>query len=309
MANYEEMDFRKFTGRSETDKAINTLKGILLGINLDGKINALEIRELQGWCKEHGEMVNRHPFTELVSLIQEGTSSGLEGVDWIEDLLYLCNQTGEGSLYYDMATADLQTLQGMCHGILSDGQVDDTEVNSLREWLDEHEHLAKYYPYDEIHSLVLCVLSDGIIDDKERLRLKAHFNQFVKLSDSELTEKIAFDTASIKIEGICTANPEIDFDGKTFCLTGLFDRGTRKEAEAAVADMGGIVTKDVSKKTDYLIVGQGGSPCWSFEAFGRKVQKAQTYRREGSKVSIIAEYDFWDILEGAQCANKVNANQ
>ncbi len=43
--------------------------------------------------------------------------------------------------------------------------------------------------------------------------------------------------------------------GKTFVLTGTLESMTREEAEAAIASLGGKVTKSVSKKTSYVVVG------------------------------------------------------
>jgi NAD-dependent DNA ligase len=301
---YEDLAFRKFTTRSEADKAINSLKGILVGINLDGKINEAEIKELRAWCSKHEELVNRNPFKELMQVIQQGTTDDLEEVDWIEDLLWLCDQYGQDNIYYNSTTADLQVLQGICHGILSDAYVNADEVKALRNWLEEHKHLNSYYPYDEISSLVSSVLADGVIDTQERIRLTAYFKEFVNLTDDQLTQKIALDTADITVSGICTNNPDISFDGKTFCLTGLFNRGTRQEAAEAISNIGGIVVKTVSKKTDYLIIGESGNPCWAFACYGRKVEQAITLRKKGSRVALIHEYDFWDTYEDTHYANR-----
>lgn len=43
------------TSKSQADKAINSLKGILLGINLDKVVNTDEIHELKNWVKKHHE--------------------------------------------------------------------------------------------------------------------------------------------------------------------------------------------------------------------------------------------------------------
>lgn len=297
--SYENLSFRQFTTRSEADKAINSLKGILLGINMDGHIRPSEVRELQGWCTKHYDLINRNPFKELMQVINAALEEDLNEVDWIEDLLWLCQQYQQDSIYYDLATADLQTLQGICHGILSDGYVHDQEVKALDAWLEQHEHLNSYYPYDEIYSLITSVLADGKIDEQERVRLLAYFNEFVKLTDQELTQKIGQEISSVKVSGICTSNPNINFEGSTFCLTGAFSRSTRKEAEAAVTRLGASVSKDVSKKTDYLIIGESGNPCWAFACYGRKVEKAIMMRKEGSRVALVHEFDFWDAIEDA----------
>jgi len=54
------------TSKSQADKAINSLKGILLGINLDKTVNKDEIDELKLWAQKHKELINRNPFKEFM---------------------------------------------------------------------------------------------------------------------------------------------------------------------------------------------------------------------------------------------------
>ncbi|MDX5422145.1 MAG: BRCT domain-containing protein [Hymenobacteraceae bacterium] len=294
---YDSLAFRQHTTRSEADKAINSLKGILEGIRLDGEVNTAELNELQAWCARHRQLINRNPFKELMLLVQEAASEEANRPELMEDLLWLCQRYEHDSVFYDAATADLQILQGICHGILSDGVINDQEIKALDAWLEGHAHLNSYYPYDEISSLITSVLSDGKVDEQERRRLMAYFNEFTLLTDGELTRKIAQETDEVKISGICTSNPDIRFDGGTFCFTGLFQRATRKEVEQEVIRLGGRVSGSVTKHTDYLIVGDSGNPCWAFACYGRKVEKAITLRREGARVVLVHEYDFWDLVE------------
>ncbi|GAA4443322.1 hypothetical protein GCM10023188_43890 [Pontibacter saemangeumensis] len=295
--NYDSLVYRKHTTRSEADKAINSLKGILQGIKLDGEVNASEVKELQGWCTKHHDLVNRNPFKELMLLINEAVNEDANRPELMEDLVWLCQQYEHNSVFYDAATADLQILQGICHGVLADGMITDKEVEELDKWLDGHAHLDTYYPYDEVSSLITSVLSDGKVDEQERKRLMAYFNEFAKLTDKELSRKISSEIAEIKISGICTSNPDIHFDGRTFCFTGLFQRATRKEIETQVAKLGGLISGSVTKSTDYLIVGDSGNPCWAFACYGRKVEKAISMRKEGYRISLVHEYDFWDVVE------------
>lgn len=297
MSNYESLPFRQFTAKSEADKAINSLKGILLGINLDHEVNDLELKELDNWCKAHAVIIRKNPFKEFMMVIQEAIAEPDNRVDLIQDLYWLSQKYENDNVYYNAATADLQTLQGICHGILADGIIKDEEVKMLDSWLEENEYLSTYYPYDEIRSLIISVLSDGKIDDEERERLKAFFKDFVKLSDTQLQQQIDDETAHIKIGGICTMYPDVSFDGTRFCFTGVLARAKRTELKKLITDMGGVFEDRVTHQTDYLIVGDGGNPCWAFACYGRKVEKAIGLRKEGYTLSVVHEFDFWDSVE------------
>ena len=66
--------------------------------------------------------------------------------------------------------------------------------------------------------------------------------------------------------------------------------------ESQVLRREGRAHSNVTLKTDYLIVCDEGNPHWAFCCYGRKVEKAYQLRREGHRVSIVHESDFWDAL-------------
>ena len=297
LAQYDDLPFRKFTSRSEADKAINSLKGILLGISMDGEVNTAELNELKFWCTRHEELIDRNPFKEFMALIQDALQEESNRVEVVQDLFWLCQQYETDSTYYNAATADLQVLQGICHGILADGVVDDDEVIALDKWLKENAYLASYYPYDEIRSLVATVLEDGIIDDDERRQLLAYFNEFVNLNDKQLTQTINEQIAGVSINGICSVNPQLVFEGKNFCFTGVSKRAKRSDIEKQVLSLGGTFHGNVIKNTDYLIIGDGGNPCWAYACYGRKVETAVNLRKQGHQITLVNEMDFWNRVE------------
>jgi NAD-dependent DNA ligase len=293
----DEHTLKVYTAKAQADKAISTLKGILLGINLDGIVNEKEIHELHEWVISQNELVKRNPFNEFMTIIENTISNKIPIKETIEDLYWLCQKYEGENYYYNAVTTDLQTLQGLCHGILSDGIINDKEIYDLQKWLEENGHLNTYYPYDEIRSLVLSIVSDHKIDEEEKLVLKAYFNQFVKLEDTAIAKQLENETIGVNIAGLCTSEPNVTFPGKTFCITGILKRGNRETLQNDITKLGGIPTDSVTRKTDYLIVGDNGNPAWAFSCYGRKVEKALSMRKEGHTIMLIHEFDFADIIE------------
>lgn len=297
MSELNQKELEVFTSKARADKAINSLKGILLGINLDEQVNDKEIKELKQWADTHQSLINRNPFKEFMTIINETVSQNIPATETIEDLFWLCQKYENDNYYYNAVTSDLQTLQGICHGILADGIINEKEIRDLEEWLEQNTHLNTYYPYDEIRSLILSIVSDGIIEEEETLILKAYINQFVNIENKEIAEQIDRETFDINISGHCTSDPNIEIDGKTFCVTGVLKNGNRKELENLISDLGGIPTNSVTKKTDYLIVGDNGNQAWAFACYGRKVEKALEMRKDGHQICLVHEFDFMDAIE------------
>lgn len=297
MNNLSQKELEIITSKARADKAINTLKGILLGIISDKQINETEINELKNWADNHKNLIKRNPFREFMVIINEMVTSNIPATDTLEDLFWLCQKYEGDNYYYNTVTTDLQTLQGICHGILADGIINENEVQELEEWLEQNSHLSNYYPYDEIRSLILTIVSDGKIEEEEILILKAYLKQFVALENNEVVAQIDKETFDIKISGHCTSDPDIQIDGKSFCVTGVLKSGNRKDIEKIITDMGGITTISVTKKTDYLIVGDNGNPAWAFACYGRKVEKALEMRKSGHQICLVHEFDFMDTIE------------
>ena len=297
MSKLSQKELDIVTSRARADKAISSLKGILIGINSDNEVSDQEISELKKWASNHKSLINRNPFKEFMSIIEETVSNNIPATETIEDLIWLCQKYENDNFYYNGVTSDLQILHGICHGILADGVIDEKEIFDLEKWLEENSHLSTYYPYDEIRSLILSIVSDGKIEEEEKLVLKAYLNQFVNLENKEIEEQINIETNDISISGHCTNDPEISIDGKTFCITGVLKSGNRASLEKTISDLGGIPTKTLTKKTDYLIVGDNGNPAWAFACYGRKVEKALELRKNGHTISLVHEFDFMDAIE------------
>lgn len=299
--DYDKMSYRKYTQKSEMDKAIHTLEGILKGIVIDDAINSKELIELSAWCNTYSHFINCSPMDEIINMISCAIDDGVIDEEEKDDILWLCNTLTTRNLYYDIITSDIQRLQGILHGIIADNYIDDEEIIELRKWINDNNHLLGKYPYDEISSLLNSVLADGKIDDTERNMLKLFFSDFVDKNISSNLNPDELDRLrqEISIQGICALSPQIIIKDKNFCFTGASSRIVRREIADIVTSLGGIFNNNIVKNTDYLVVGDEGNPCWAFSCYGRKVEKAVNMRKEGHKILIVHENDFWDCIKNA----------
>lgn len=284
------------TKKARIDKAIQSIKGILIGIKSDSNINLKEIKELIIWI-ENSEFLNTNPFNEFNKILTNSINNNEINIEVIEDLYWLCCKYEDDNIYYNAVTSDLQVLQGIFHGILSDGIIKDEEIYSLSNWLKENEHLSTFYPYDEVQSIIVSILSDKKILEEERNILMAFFNNFVSLGSKETDNLIKNAIQDVNINGICSIDPIITFKDKLFCITGILSRETKSELNKKLIEIGAKVTDGLTKNTDYLIVADNNSPAWVFSCYGRKVEKAINLRKEGHQILLIHEFDLYDSIE------------
>lgn len=295
----EFQEYQQFTKPAELHKAINTLRGLVAGINSDSGASEAEMAELMHWCELHSHLRDRHPFSELLPVVDATCADGVVTEDEAKDILWLCSNFADNSSYYDMTTSSIQFLSGLVHGIMADGELSDREVAALSSWVNANDFLAGTYPFDEIHGMLCAILSDGKISENERNQLMALFSNFLDFTSSFNLTRANFDELREKysIPGICAACPDVSFEGKLFCFTGESLRAKRAEIADIIASLGGTLRPSVSAKTDYLIVGNSGNPCWAYACYGRKIEEAVNLRRAGAKVVIVNETDFWDAVD------------
>lgn len=294
-------DYQVFTKPAELHKAINTLRGLVAGINSDAEVDGKEIQELVHWCELHSPLRDRHPFSEILPVVEQACEDGVITEDESKDILWLCNNFADNSSYYDAITSSIQFLSGLVHGLMADGELGDKEIFKLKSWMESNDFLAGTYPFDEINSLLYTVLADKVITKEEREQLMAFFGNIIDFTSSfNLVEK-DFNELKKKysISGICAMCPEITFEDKTFCFTGESYRTTRTEMGNIVKKLGGQVRSGVSVKTNYLIVGNAGNQCWAYSCYGRKIEDAMQIRKDGGNVIIVNETDFWDAVDDA----------
>ena len=260
---------------SKLSSNINSLYGIIKGINYDGIINQYEINLLNKWLDENVIYKQYSLFnkilTELSSILEDGIITKYEKIE----LLGLVNSIQSSNMYNE-TTLNLQILQGILEGIACDKKIVIEEIENLKIWLIKNDYLSGVYPYDKVLLIVNKVLEDGILTENEKEDLALSFNEI--------------------LNPICSNNKSIKLNGKTFCLTGDFKNGTKSEIKQKLENLGAIEKSGVSTKLDYLFVGGLGSDAWKYGNIGGKVAKAQELQEKGSLIQIITEEDLFENI-------------
>jgi hypothetical protein len=286
--------YLKFTSKARLEKSVNSLLGIVEGISADAEINMREIGFLQSWMAEHQELRNRHPFNELMPVIEQALADGVISDEERQDLLWLCERLSSAT-YFDKVTTDMQRLHAMVGAIASDGRVTERELRELSSWLADHDHLKKCWPYDEIESLVTKVMADGKLDEVEHHQVHGFFSEFTALYDNRTIVSPVLSEGH-GLTGLCAVCPEISFEDATFCFTGESSKYSRAGFIDLVSSLGGKTLGAVSAKLNYLVIGTDGNPCWAYACYGRKVEKAVELRKQGKQIVIVHENDFHDAV-------------
>lgn len=290
-------EYAKFTGPAQLEKSLNSLLGIVEGITIDKEINSREVGFLKMWLSEHDPLQRQHPYNELIPVVNQALEDGVLTEDERQDIAWLCEKL-TASNYFDHVTADMQRLHAILGGIMVDGRVTEQELAGLSVWLQDHDRLKTCWPYDEVESLVTGVMRDRRIDDREQDMLKSFFSDFVALLDDRtITSPLVQDSASGTLVGLCAVDPEITFQGSTFCFTGASSLYKRKELDLLVTGFGGNFVDRVNYKVNYLVIGAEGNPCWAYACYGRKVEDAVFLRKQGQKILLVHENDFHDAVQ------------
>ena len=180
----------------------------------------------------------------------------------------------------------ISELIGIARGLVADGVVNELEADFLIRWLKENEHLT-CWPFDVLNKRVRAMLADGVIDAEERQELLEVLRDLIG-GEPAAGKTINFASAL----PLTQPAPDIVFAGKTFCFTGTFAFGERKDCHAAVVRLGGKPQDKVTTRLDYLVIGSLGNEDWMHSTFGRKIQQALDFNAKGRGIAIVSE-DAW----------------
>ena len=181
---------------------------------------------------------------------------------------------------------------------LSNDFVDTMRIARLLHKENKHNRLsdiAQRYnlSYDGAHRAEYdCLLTNNILQifDKE---FNESYDDNVKLSSLLYHGVKAADITS-NVTDFDIDNPIYD---KTVVFTGVLEKMTRKEAMQIVADLGGINGDNITKKTNYLVLGNNDYCKTIKDGKSGKQKKAEKYKLDGCDIEIIPENVFYDMID------------
>lgn len=105
---------------------------------------------------------------------------------------------------------------------------------------------------------------------------------------------------TLSAKDITTENTEFDethpLYNKLFVFTGTLEKMNRKDAMQIVVDYGGLVGNSVTKKTNYLVLGNNDYCPSIKDGKSSKQKKAESLKLSGNDIEIISENVFYDMI-------------
>ena len=178
----------------------------------------------------------------------------------------------------------IDSLIGMCEGLLADGRLDNSEIEFLDGWIAAHPLVSSEWPASVIAQNLRAVLDDGQISEDERAETMALLASVCATEDQETGQSTLSTTLPLD-----APPPQIVFPGHTYCLTGKFVTGTRRQCEGFVTASGGKVHPRVNHGVNYLVIGTFASRDWKHTSHGRKIEAAVEAKDQGHAIAIVSE--------------------
>ncbi|HRQ59171.1 MAG TPA: BRCT domain-containing protein [Azoarcus taiwanensis] len=184
----------------------------------------------------------------------------------------------------------IDELVGLAKGALLDGVVEQHEAEGILAWLHANVECLDTWPASVLYDRLSAMLADGQLDVDESGELLGLLMQIA-------APRGRVDDTTPSSLPFTVPVPEIIYQGRSFCFTGVFEFGTRADCHAVVCERGGEPVKGVTKKLDYLVIGSVGSEFWRHSSFGTKIMKAAKYCEDGVPLVIVSEALWVSRLE------------
>ena len=131
---------------------------------------------------------------------------------------------------------------------------------------------------------------------KEKILEKGSLDDFKKSFVSVKRQNYAEGLAAVQatVDEFDETNPIF---GKTVVFTGALSSMGRKDAFQIVANLGGTPADSITKKTNFLVVGNEDFAKSVKDGATAKMKKAEKYRQEGLDIVTLSENTFFEMID------------
>lgn len=143
-----------------------------------------------------------------------------------------------------------------------------------------------------------CIVTAQCYEQMRNLILKEKSEEeFQQLFDRKHNYSHILSGISATVSNIDETNPLF---GKVIVFTGALSSMDRKAAFQLVANLGGIPQDSITKKTNYLVIGNAEFAKSVKDGKTSKMKKAESYQQKGSEIAIVSENAFFDLISDFQ---------
>ncbi|TVO75233.1 BRCT domain-containing protein [Sedimenticola selenatireducens] len=276
---------RRYNYTQNFRKALQDLFGICEGILADKHITTGEAIFLDTWLRNNRILERDPDYRDLFELTSDILADGIVTADELDDLQGLIETFLEYRSDSDFANEKeaMQRLLGLLKGVSADQELNEVEILVLAGWLDQAEPWTNNPIGAGVRAGVGRILADGVITSEEKdILLQLLYETTGFAPDMGISDGLTIGVFNDKID-------HIEFIDRSFCFTGRFTYGARSECQKATLNQGASIHKTVTKKTNYLVIGELSSRDWTNSSYGTKIQKAIGYRDGGVPIVILHE--------------------
>ena len=270
------------------------------------------------------ESLGLHNFSDLTDgIIREFYSSHLIP-KFIEDFTGIQNEDLLSAPHEDSVIKEFYSFVGdsilVGHNVNFDinflyDACERSGISLGNNFVDTMRISRKLYPDLEHHRLTDIVEKTGIVQKPEHRALKdveatigcyeAMKTEILQAETlDEFMKRFSLAKGKAYNDRLASISPTVgEFDetnpiyGKVVVFTGALSCMPRKDAFQTVVNLGGIPENSITKKTNFLVVGNEEFADSVKNGKTKKMEKAEKYRQNGVDISVLSENTFFEMIQ------------
>lgn len=272
------------------------------------EIGAIKVHKNKIVSKFNSLVKPRNEIDEYITELTGITNEMVKDAPTIEEILPdFMNYIGNDILIGHNVNFDINFIYDNLYrnkfDVLTNDFIDTMRIS--RKLLPDLPHhrlidLARYFEIDTTNnhrSLKDCEITMDIYEQLKNVALQ----KYVNVEEFKNAFKKHRNGTTLRARDIVTNNTEFDVDNlfydKYVAITCTLEKMQRKEAMQIIVDLGGHCEDNVTKKTNYLILGNNDYNPILRGKKSSKLIKAETLKLEGKDIEIISENVFYDIID------------